>query len=257
MADGDEDKAVPPVLPIDVNPHGGGFQERPDPSYGACGIGEHPCWHKALDLIAKKGTVVHAPHDGWVWVSQPWSNEKPWRAPFAGYGPAIVLLAHDDGEPSGALNLRNQRTKTWSLLAHLDPTQLRYEHLWSDVMVPGDAKSKSGTELWEKTGPNAYTASTYGADTPEAFADLFTDARYVHKGEWLGKVGDMGHVHWEIRHAPLGGSEISPFAWLDSYSRRDWTQTPPPKSWGVKPSGGETSPLVVAGLLWAAYEVLK
>ena len=64
---------------------------RETPADGGCGIGTHPCHHWGAVIVGPTGTVVKAPTNGWVLVSQ--ETDSP---PFSGYGPAVVLFAHDD-----------------------------------------------------------------------------------------------------------------------------------------------------------------
>ena len=120
--------ARPPVTPVAFVPAGAFGAVRVDASEGSCGIHNYPCKHPGLDLIAPKGTAVAAPHSGWVLVSQATNNP-----PFAGYGPAVVLLAHDDGaaQPLGTTpGDKGIATFRYSLLAHLDPDTLRFNAPW-------------------------------------------------------------------------------------------------------------------------------
>jgi hypothetical protein len=245
---------VPPVLPVDVVPFGGYMAVRHDPSQGSCGVGTYPCSHPGIDLGAPPGTVVHAPADGWVWVSQAWSGQ----APFGGYGPAIVLIAHDDGES------RDVASQRWSLLAHLDPDTLRFSRTWEWGLMEQTDKPP-GRAWWHKRDVNAWDFVNLH-DSASPSAQLLDQAFYVHAGDAVGHVGPFSHVHWEVRDAPLASISSgleNPLSWLSQRSSIDWTQAPTPPEWKVGPFPTSTakkprgSSLVVAAIVgWAAYELL-
>jgi len=179
------------------------------------------------------------------------------EAPFAGYGPSVVLLAHDDGDASGALDRRNQRVTTWSLLAHLDPDSLRFKRLWTDEMVPDPTLKTGGggafapMPVWiPGESPHSWTYNTNappplqklddripipGMPAPSSPISLVDPAYYVNVGDAVGRIGSAHHVHWEIRKAPLASlAEMNlenPFTWLRNYSARDWLQAKKPGNW--------------------------
>jgi hypothetical protein len=203
--------ARPPVTPISFVPEGAFQAVRSDPSEGACGIHPYPCQHPGVDLIAPKGTVVAAPHSGWVLVSQA-TNDPP----FAGYGPAVVLLAHDDGrdltmaEQSKTRGSESVETYRYTLLAHLDPETLRYNLPW-----------KQAQGLTDTDDSSRYLA--VGDGTKARLKKWPSWAQHVEAGEYLGTIGDAHHVHWEIRTNPLreNGTQIQdlvdPIGWLHRY----------------------------------------
>jgi murein DD-endopeptidase MepM/ murein hydrolase activator NlpD len=187
--------ARPPVTPIHIPADGAYGFVRTSTSEGACGIHGYPCTHRGVDLVAPKGTLVAAPHDGWVIVSQA-TNDPP----FAGYGPAVVLLAHDDGTNKplaerlidvDSLGKANYVSLRYSLLAHLDPSSLRYSLPWKQAVGLLDTDD---AQRW-KHMPNE--------DGIARVSDWPAWAQYVKAGEHLGRIGDAGHVHWEIRTAPI------------------------------------------------------
>ncbi|MGD9603904.1 MAG: M23 family metallopeptidase [Gammaproteobacteria bacterium] len=86
-----KDIAVWPVSRFNVGKYGAYGAVRSDKSRGWCPPDKYPCTHYGADLSAPEGTEVVAPHDGWILYDGP-AN----AAPFSGYGPWCVLIAHYD-----------------------------------------------------------------------------------------------------------------------------------------------------------------
>jgi hypothetical protein len=198
-----------------------------------------------VDLIAPKGTAVAAPHDGWVLVSQ--ATDSP---PFQGYGPAIVLLAHDDGRDASWLDTGGSGndifTFRYSLLAHLDPSTLRFTAPWERAQGLTDTDNST---LWHKLadGTIARVHSWPGW------------AQHVKAGEFLGNIGDAGHVHWEVRTSPLrelgNQSLVDPLGWLHRYDPSTPWETA--QASPITPGGRGAGSLVKLALgLWAVSELL-
>jgi len=159
----------------------------------------YPCTHKGVDLAAPAGTRVVAPHDGWVLYWGP-AND----APFVGYGPWVILIAHDDIRDSLWDRFRKQanaplvsdwfptaQSARYSLIAHLaaPPGSGAARIPMSDNMFkPRDKK------LWRHL-PDGTQIMTF-----EPHAD-----RYIYTGDDIGTVSTANHVHWELRNAPLAG----------------------------------------------------
>jgi len=239
--------ARPPVTPISFVPGGAFDAVRHDPSEGSCGIHPYPCHHPGVDLIAPKGTAVAAPHSGWVLVSQA-TNDPP----FVGYGPAVVLLAHDDGarQPIGTTpGDKNVETFRYSLLAHLDPDTLRFNAPW-----------KRAQGLTDTDDAKRYKKLDDG--TIARLGHWPSWAQHVEAGEYLGTIGDVGHVHWEVRTSPLKelgmSSLVDPIGWLHRYDPSipwDTTQASPMHTGPRGPSGAGGIIKLALGL-WAASELL-
>lgn len=238
--------ARPPVTPISFVPEGGYLAVRHDASEGACGIHPYPCTHPGIDLIAPKGAAVAAPHAGWVLVSQPTNSP-----PFAGYGPAVVLLAHDDGRhvPFTDPHLADATVESYryTLLAHLDPDTLRFSAPWSRAQGLTDTDDSA-----------RYRKLSDG--TVARIAKWPSWAQHVEAGEFLGNIGDAGHVHWEIRTSPMredgNASLIDPLAWLHYYDpSTPWESA---KASPISPaaSSGGGSLVKLALVAWAASELL-
>jgi len=253
----------PPVTPYNTGRTGHYGAVRNSPADGGCGIGTYPCTHPGDDIVGPGGTVVVAPHDGWVIVSQPTDNP-----PFKGYGPAVVLLAHDDrvdkdlsdGErkervQTGLTNPQALReavvTNTYSLLAHLDPDNVRYSAPFDRARGLWDARSDAAG------AKKNYFLSVDG--TVNRYQSWPTWAQYVHEGDWLGLIDpDYGHVHWEIRKGPLelmsGNGTRNPREWLtlEDPSQPWQAAAPSPVSPRGQKSRSSGSGIVLLGLLWLA-----
>lgn len=243
----------PPVTPVRIPRTGAFGAERNSPEDGACGVSKYPCQHPGTDLSAPKGTVVSAPANGWVLVSQAVNGP-----PFSGYGPAVVLLAHDDakhedhggpgGGPYGTWSMR------YSLLAHLDGDNLRYHLPWSQAQgITDSLKAPLRSELGTDEDIAAKTAKW--AKTDDGAIHRVKPwpawAQYVKEGEWLGTVA-KDHTHWEIRTTPMGGpgNRIDPEGWLRFFDPSvDWstaTASPIRKAKG----GGGGAVLLGLALAW-------
>jgi len=250
----------PPLTPWDTGRFGEWDSIRHNPSEGGCGVGSYPCQHFGTDLRAPRGTIVSAPSDGWIIVSTPVS---PTKAPFAGYGPSVVLLAHDDRGASdrGFLSMR------YSLLAHLEPSALRW------IIPLAGLVTRSGTPGRDTVHDSGAPVSG-GAAAARGWALLDDDTiakvgrvasgedqgypanmPYVHEGEPVGEIGTARHVHWEVRNAPLAGrsGRLDPRVWLEQHGADvDWT-TAPASPRGKTGSSG-LGLLIALGLL--AYELV-
>jgi len=221
-----------PILPIKITPHGRYGQERTDASDGACGIHGYPCTHWGVDLAGSIGDDVVAPCDAWVIASVGSVAGNPLPRPWRGYDPSIVLLAHDDGDAGeGVISYR------YSLLAHLEPTSLRYS------IVPDDdfLSSQSGDDY------KIIADGTKAARQLRAGADAIV---HVAEGEFLGQIGAARHTHWEVRISPLGSGAngtMDPLGWLEAQGvavkRTDDDDDGP-------------SPLLLLGGLWLAHRYL-
>jgi len=238
--------ARPPVTPLLIAPSGAYLAVRSSPADGSCGVHPYPCHHPGVDLQAPLGTAVSAPHSGWVLVSQA-TNDPP----FEGYGPAVVLLAHDDGRANpgrgGSGEIYSLR---YSLLAHLDPNSLRFNAPW-----------KRAEGLTETNDPKRYQILEGG--TAARVAKWPTWAQHVEAGEFLGNIGEAGHVHWEVRINPmrsLGGAQdlVDPLAWLHDYDPSlPWdTTSASPITPGRGKKGGLGDLLVWGGIAYALSELL-
>lgn len=211
--------ARPPVTPVIVYPTGAYEAVRRSPADGACGVHAYPCVHPGEDLRAKKGKPVAAPHDGWVLVSM--STDS---APFSGYGPSVVLLAHDDRPTSlGVVSLgQPSRAFRYSLLAHLDPSRLVYKQ-----PIPAGALDTGNYNAVDDGTGVATLALTDklirpdGGDVRDNTERGASGLSFVREGEVLGYIGAAGHVHWEIRKQPFGthgiGATMDPTLWLAHY----------------------------------------
>lgn len=241
--------ARPPVRPYKTTPLGEYGAIRTDPTKASCGIGKHPCRHQGVDLVGEPGTVVQAPCDGWVIVSQATNNP-----PFSGYGPSVVLFAHDDSNTRGRLPGEYEpRSLRYSLLGHLDPAELRYQvpYKLAESTLVQSVRQAAGAAT-PRLNPD-WTLRDDG--TLERVSDWPSWARRVKEGEWLGKIGGARHVHWEVRSQPLGGdaARLDPRGWLSAHdSSQDWEHAPPSP---VRPTrGGGGIALLLAGLGWLMFE---
>jgi len=237
--------ARPPVTPISFLPGGAYAAVRSSPADGSCASHGYPCTHPGVDLIAPRGTAVAAPHDGWVLVSQA-TNDPP----FKGYGPAVVLLAHDDGNtqqikkwlPADLIGEKFY-TYRYSLLAHLDPATLRFAAPWSRAQGLTDTDDKKRYHV-------------LGDGTAARIREWPKWAQFVKAGEYLGSIGDAGHVHWEIRTRPLreqGGLKDleDPIGWLKRYDPSiPWDTTTASPITPLSKGGGIGTLIVLGGLLY-------
>jgi hypothetical protein len=218
-----------PLRTFTVHPMGAFGAVRKSPADGACapkpsrggGVPEsgYPCKHYGADLSAPQGSPVYAPHDGWLLASV--VADKQLNPPFVGYEPGVVLIAHDDVGDSlwdrlfvswrdqfryGPTFLRpNAMSARYSLLGHIEPIYQRT--LPDDVYNPHEDHwrvLKDGTAIMLDNA-NALVRGRDrlregGAVEPEQPS---FQSRYVYAGDPIGFVSDRGHIHWEIRIAPL------------------------------------------------------
>lgn len=232
----------PPIIPLKTIPGtNGGEWDSPRTTKGGCGVGTPPCQHYGYDAIGQGGTNVAAPCNGWVLVSEPVKGP-----PFSGYGPAVVLFAHDDqgNNDRGFLSTR------YTLLAHLDPATLKFDLPYKNVakLLEQTFGLKGSTKLedaeWAQLDDG--TIAKVGK-VPDVIG--FGDDRtwsgaagvvlpYVQEGTILGSTENtMNHTHWEVRIAPLASPKISkpdgtltdgridPLGWLAAVDPLgEWTQ---------------------------------
>jgi hypothetical protein len=207
--------ATYPIANFDVRKFGAYNAVRSKPSEGACGPSSlepltfkdaadekawiakrWPCTHKGVDLAAPPGTRVVAPHDGWVLYWGP-AND----APFKGYGPWVMLIAHDDikdplwdrimkqaNEPLIADWHPTAQAARYSLIAHLDP-------------MPGTSPRVPMSNYMFQTGNKKHWRTLKDGTIVMTFVP--DDSRYIYTGDDIGTVSDRGHVHWELRNSPL------------------------------------------------------
>lgn len=250
--------AAYPLEAFDVRRFGAYGAVRRSPADGGCGPrpGERkadtteeaeairaqrwPCTHYGVDLSAPKGSRVVAPHDGWILYWGP-ANDPP----FTGYGPWVILIAHDDisdplwdrvkkqaNEPLIADWHPTAQSARYSLIGHLDP-------------MPGPSPRIPMSEKMFKPGNEKDWRHL--KDGTQVMTFVPHDDRYIYTGDDIGRVSDRNHVHWELRTAPLGGKShrIDPMeTWRQYYK----VPTPP----GAKiaaPSGGGGGLALLAFLL--------
>lgn len=212
----------PPVTPYNTGAFGSYGQPRADASQGACGVAQYPCKHWGADIVAKPGTVIAAPTNGWVLVSQ--AAGRTGTPPFSGYHPGVVLFAHDDSYRtwSDAGEQKPVVSMFYSLLGHVDPKNLRYDSPWKRAEGLTDTDDVKRYIGHTPTPQLARPKATFNdAMRIKEWPD-WAKAQYVKEGEWLAIVPDgwgnqTPHVHWEVRTAPLGNGEagtIDPRSWL-------------------------------------------
>lgn len=225
MMDLRTNKAVWPVSEFVVGKFGAFGAQRTKPSEGLCGprAGEktpmsqdeerkivaarYPCKHYGADLRATEGTPVVVPHDGYLLYLGP--ADKP---PFVGYGPDVALIANADvasnmwrrvwkwatGPLVDIFDMPEEtRAASYTLIGHFDrkPGPI--------VPLPGDiwntVAAKPNPDHWRRLGKDRdHIVMMSDADA------VNDEARRVFMGQELGWVnGRMGHVHWEMRKAPI------------------------------------------------------
>lgn len=226
---------------------------------------DYPCQHFGVDLSAPKGTPVYAPHDGYILYAGPAG-----RAPFKGYEPDVVLLAHADykepslwermraplwdiGDPDpvsarysllGHVTLKNEITDWWpDRVIDLGPRRKDepFIALPDDVYKASSASKKSGGP-WVKLADGTVVMTTSADAVASTWRGNNSNGRWVRAGDLLGVVSGANHVHWEIRTSPLAGTSgrIDPVEiWETHYGRRvpDTSEVapaapPPPSSGG-------------------------
>jgi len=231
-------------------PYKNNRKKDPDPDKErALRAADYPCKHYGVDLSAPKGTPVYAPHDGWILYAGVATS-----APFVGYGPGVVLLAHHDVGDSvwergwqwatgPALDIfdfpEGQVATRYSLLGHIVPLPyppgearptevlpIELDLPEEKIPVPLPPDIFKSTEASKDPRSDHWRPLKDGTVVMMTAADAVTQTeekkvkRYVHAGDLLGHVSDANHVHWEIRSAPLAGREgrIDPIAvWQQAY----------------------------------------
>lgn len=263
------DVVVWPVEPFTVGKYGAHGAVRRSPADGLCGpvpgerspdsladeraieAARYPCTHKGADLSAPKGTKVVCPKDGWILYLGPATS-----APFVGYGPNVALIAHADREDSWfgkAWRWMNQP------LWHMDnvpekAVSLRYSLIAHFDMFPSIVKFPLANDVWNSTlakpNPEHWQRLPGDRDTVAMMtdADAYNDEkRRIYAGTELGTIGDMGHIHWEIRTSPLAekSRRFDPIEmWRVAYN------TPLPAGSGVtRAAGGGSGWLLLLALL--------
>lgn len=177
-----------------------------------------PCKHWGADLSAPAGTEVYAPKDGWVLYHGPASD-----APFRGYGPWVMLIAHRDSGDS--MWTRGWRWATGPLLSIFDFPEGLVSASYSLI---GHLAAPAGTgavriplprDFWSSVGGKAdhWSKLTFGGRGMLTDADAHDDdtvypnversgvtiGRRIHAGDLIGRVSDANHIHWEVRNAPV------------------------------------------------------
>jgi murein DD-endopeptidase MepM/ murein hydrolase activator NlpD len=229
---------------------------------------DYPCTHYGADLSAPAGAKVYAPHDGWILYAGVAS-----RAPFIGYNPGAILIAHHDVQDSiwergwkwatGRLIdifdfPEGQAATRYSLLGHVLPLKMPPGEAGQGAKFPIEAQP---APIEVDLTPEEQTVMMTTADAIKQ-TDQGTIKRWVNAGDHIGYVSAANHVHWEIRTSPLAGREgrLDPIAiWQQAYgaalpagadvSAPDVEGAPEAPT--VRPSGGGGG--VGALLLFAAF----
>jgi hypothetical protein len=207
-------------------------------------------FHPGVDLLGKSGQQVFAPHDGWIlYAGKVKLASKRWPSLFEGYGPNVILFAHDDVRSSAWRRFAAATTPGWWPFGHVTATDQAavyslLGHLGS-VMFPRDMDSRLEQVIDSRADihTDSWRSSTYnrghtghimtfqpGRGRALAFANPSDQtARYVTKGTPLGNIGSARHVHWEIRTSPFGtlasptghplegNQRLDPMLWLHDY----------------------------------------
>lgn len=275
----------PPVTPYDTGAYGAWGATRKDSSQGSCGLGTYPCRHWGADIVGKPGGIVLAPTAGWVLVSQRWDTNA---SPFGGYGPAVVLFAHDDraflaahaqksdgtweGTPvheavAAKDALTTGQSIYYSLLGHVDPRNLVFDLPFKNI----------ASEIYDSTGSKSKhyrkaRGASIALQDDAVRVDPWPDsAKWVPAGAPLAFITPgVNHVHWEVRNGPLGHfndvGQTDPKKWLADEATGDpsidWSHAPaspliapaslPPLP--VSSGGGGLGMLLVGGLLYLISE---
>ena len=227
---------------------------------------DYPCTHYGADLSAPKGSKVYAPHDGWILFAG-----VATRAPFLGYDPGAILIAHHDVQDSvwergwKWINSKGidifsfpvgQVATRYSLLGHVVPLRMPPGEaaepvearpievdLTPEEQTPiplppdiGDSIGKPNTDHWKTLADGTVVMMTSAEAVKQN--DKKTIKRWVNAGDHIGYVGDANHVHWEIRTSPLAGPEgrIDPIGvWQAAYGAAlpPGTDVSPPETEGA------------------------
>jgi hypothetical protein len=150
---------------------------------------------------------------------------KQLNAPFVGYEPGVVLLAHDDVGDSlwdrlfvtwrdqfkyGPTFLQpNAMSARYSLLGHIEPI---YQRALPDDVLNVDGPHwrvlKDGTAIMlDNAEALVRSRDKLQADGAVDPAVPSLQTRYVYAGDPIGFVSDKNHIHWEIRTSPLAGHD--------------------------------------------------
>jgi murein DD-endopeptidase MepM/ murein hydrolase activator NlpD len=190
----------------------------------------YPCTHYGVDLSAPQGTRVVAPHDGWVLYWGP-AND----APFVGYSPWVILIAHDDVRDPLWDRIKKQANEP--LIANWHPTaqSARYSLIGHLAPMPGVSPRIPMSDFMFKTDDKKRWRRLKDGTIVMTF-EPHPD-RYIYTGDDIGTVSDRNHVHWEIRTSPLAGKSgrIDPMElWRTSYKvpTPDGVVLPPPPKEG-------------------------
>jgi hypothetical protein len=199
-----------PVYPVAkfTIPRTGHFGSvRRSPRDGGCGLHGYPCKHPGTDLAAPVNTPVVAPHDGWILAAVMAPKDAKLPAPFEGYEPGVVLIAHDDvTDPwwkkfqgnllKGQLFTPAAQSARYSLLGHVvTPFDLPL-----DARVWHEEDHSNWRELADGT-----LVMTFQPGNGRDVVGTNPNARYVHAGDTVGYIGPTshGHTHWELRTRPV------------------------------------------------------
>lgn len=258
-------------------------------------------FHPGIDLVPPKvwwkehasaeGFPVFAPFDGWILYSGPVPNPKDddVSAWLAGYGPGVVILAHDDQadagiyDPSADLPWSDVRAFRFSLLGHVKP--LFDVPLDPDVRKLQRARFGKGAiddtkwlhDRLTSSGSVRHLTDVMMFEPSGRDSALLQGGRYVRKGTLLGEMTKgAGHTHWEVRTTPfaspgpLDGGKVSPgnatalqlaqqqridpHAWLSHYV--DVAARPPPEVNAPAPKRDDDGIgwLVLLGIAYAISE---
>lgn len=235
---------------------------------------DYPCQHYGADLSAPQGRKVYAPHDGWMLYAGPAD-----RAPFVGYGPGAILIAHNDtGDSAWERGWKwatgplidmfdfpeGQVAARYSLIGHVMPVGMAERNPLELDLPGGDvAPVPLPKDLWptrSKSGDHWRTLKD-GTVVMMTGADAVTQnnmgvlKRWVSAGDHIGYVSDKNHIHWEIRTAPLVGKEGrgDPVAtWMQYYGKDvpigSGIDEPPPPPPEVQRRGNAGALLLLAAL---------
>lgn len=177
-----------------------------------------PCKHWGADLTAPKGTPVYAPKDGWILYDGPAVD-----APFKGYGPWVILIAHRDAGDS-----MWQRGWKWATGPLLDIFDFPEGLVSASYSLISHLETPPGTgapripltkDFWSSVGGKAdhWSKLAYGGRGMMTDSDAHDDTtnysagpagknqttRRVFAGELIGHVSNANHIHWEVRNAPV------------------------------------------------------
>lgn len=185
-------------------------------------------FHPGIDLNPSKewwqthktaaGFPVFAPFNGWILYSGPVPNSKDddisrW---LAGYGPGVVLLAHDDHDDAKLYdpgeNLPWPRVTSWrySLLAHVKPLfDIALDPDVRKLQLARGGRGKVDESKWipgvlTNAGATSRISDLMTYEPDERRQAILQGGRYVSKGTLLGEMtARERHTHWEVRTTPF------------------------------------------------------